>query len=134
MLRLLQTCIMVTTLLTCAQAEILEQVQIRNILDGKQSLQVYCRSLYDDFDHNLLPYNATQSLNFMNHFIDTTIIKCQFSWNEEEPHEVNIYMPESPNCRPPNKCFLYVNLYGTCLSHTNAMKFRCFAWGENVYG
>nr|AVY54510.1 Hum s 3 allergen [Humulus scandens] len=143
MLRLLQTCIMVTTLFSCAQAIVnerpqpptqdrtLEQVEIKNILDGKQDLSVHCKSGDDDFGVHNLSYNATYSLSFRRNFRGTTLIECGFSWDwGKQSHHTDIYTPEGPNCRAPNKCLWYIIPSGPCLSHSNSFEYRCFPWDK----
>nr|AVY54508.1 Hum s 3 allergen [Humulus scandens] len=136
MLALLQTCIIVTTLFSCAQATKnetkIEQVDVRNVLDGKQDLSVYCKSRNNEFNTQILSYKGTRTLNFTQTF-NNTEIHCSFSWDREF-HNVQIFMPESLNCRVPDKCFWYINLFGICLSHTKSFTFDCFDWGKQVFG
>ena len=55
-------------------------VEITNTLEGKENLNIHCKSKDDDIGHHLLYYNQSFQWSFGTDFLGRTLFFCSFQW------------------------------------------------------
>jgi len=55
-------------------------VEITNTLEGKENLNIHCKSKDDDIGHHLLYYNQSFQWSFGTDFLGRTLFFCSFKW------------------------------------------------------
>jgi len=88
-------------------------VEITNTLEGKENLNVHCKSKNDDIGHHLLNYNQSFQWSFDTHFLWSTLFFCSFQWGNGDLLYFDVYT-QTKDSFVCSDCHWYITKSGPC--------------------
>ena len=119
--------VVLLSILTLVWAEKIT-VQITNSLEGKENLNVHCKSKDDDIGHHLLYYNQSFQWSFGTNFFWRTLFFCSFQWGNGDLLYFEVYnqLKDHDVCKD---CHWYITKSGPCLYESVDSLVRiCYRW------
>jgi len=100
-------------------------VQITNTLEGKQNLNIHCKSKDDDLGPHLLHINESFQWSFGPHFFKITLFFCSVQWGNGPLLHFDAYdqIRDYSLCK---HCHWYIESYGPCRYQLGVRK--CYKW------
>ena len=102
-------------------------VQMINILQGKNDLQIHCKSKNDDLGVHIIPFNGNYGFEFTPNFFAETLYFCGFKW-DENLHWFDIYV-HSRDRFCTNVCTWNISESGPCYIFDDKST-KCYGWNN----
>ena len=87
------------------------KVSLTNNLEGKEDLNVHCKSKDDDLGQHLLHINQTFDWSFGPKFWGGTLFFCSFQWGKSPLLYLDAYVEKKDTCED---CHWYIHKDGPC--------------------
>ncbi|KAG2404320.1 S-protein-like protein [Vigna angularis] len=101
-------------------------VEITNSLEGKENLNIHCKSKDDDLGFHLLPINQSFQWSFRPHFLGKTLFFCSFQWGNDPLLHFDAY-DEPRDIDLCSNCHWYIKKDGPCRYEEPTYR-KCYKW------
>ena len=105
-------------------------VKITNTLEGKENLNVHCKSKNDDIGHHLLYYNQSFQWSFGPNFFWRTLFFCSFQWGNGDLLYFDVYIQNRDSFICSDDCHWYITKTGPCRYEdvVDSSVRKCYPW------
>ncbi|ESW11846.1 hypothetical protein PHAVU_008G063400 [Phaseolus vulgaris] len=104
-------------------------VFITNHLEGREDLNLHCKSKDDDLGQHVLHYNQYFKITFGPNYFLQTLFFCSFQWGNGPFLYYNVYDQSKDLFKCAHDCRWYVHKDGLCRYEEDSRYIRkCYPW------
>ena len=124
-------CVLLLSMLTLTWAN--NHVFITNNLEGREDLNIHCKSKDDDLGPHVLHINQYFRITFQPNFFFGTLFFCSFQWGNGPLFHFDVYDQNTDYYKCDADCKWYVHKNGPCrneLQDNSSYVHKCYPWKQ----
>ncbi|BAT83632.1 hypothetical protein VIGAN_04081400 [Vigna angularis var. angularis] len=102
------------------------EVKVTNTLEGRENLNIHCKSKDDDLGRHLLHFNQTFQWTFGHQIFGKTLFFCSIQWGNGQLLHFDAYV-QTRDLSVCSLCEWYIKKNGPC-RYEDFNAFRCYKW------